>query len=575
MVKSVFSITTFNRPSRMAGVRQSIRLRSHSYSCSVMDRASAWALRFLSAQPRMICARGAMRDSMAPSGMIGAGAEGAKRAPDAAMPGIGNRANFAFSSTAAGSMRCVTPGMPPSGHGNPWARTRAPAAATRRAISCSRRSPPSMPMRRLFQSICGFSGAMRSCSNQTQQGLAIEPRNAHALRGPAGRCRIEPDQHLPYPQKGSCERYIHACDLCQNRKGQKSVADILLIVPVPQRIRRSDRAVGYAGRDGSCEVIEFRYRGLHGSDRLHLRRERRQTMIERGSHRPALVVERAHDLRHPRSHSFDIEGKGPLRCLDPGGAQNCARDVEHHIHVGKIAREHVKHQPRGREKSDGASGSFFATRQSSQPYTLSLPGDGHATRLVLACHIGERREFCDRRWGAPQSEEGLPNFERAAGMPGIEQNWNVRPDLRQPSRNPFVRKRRRADRHQFRVGGCFFEIGGNDGGRREAGAEDALEGNAALVPKWRECLGGATPEPHLVACFNQLDYCGRAPRAPASDRDLHACLLWLPHESNGIEESSDHETNSSRTTASLAKSQRHQETCRFVGYSSKPWGRRV
>src|SRR5258707_825222 len=37
MVIAVFSMTIFKRPSRMAGVRCSMRLRSHSYSCNPMD----------------------------------------------------------------------------------------------------------------------------------------------------------------------------------------------------------------------------------------------------------------------------------------------------------------------------------------------------------------------------------------------------------------------------------------------------------------------------------------------------------------------------------------------------------
>ena len=126
---ALFSMTILSRPSTMAGVRCSIRLRSHSYSCSLIDSASQCAFRFLSAQPRMMCACGAMPASMARSGMIGAVAAGANSAPFAAMPGIGNSAKRAPLSTAAGSARCFTPGMPCSGQGNP---RRAPRRRSRR-----------------------------------------------------------------------------------------------------------------------------------------------------------------------------------------------------------------------------------------------------------------------------------------------------------------------------------------------------------------------------------------------------------------------------------------------------------
>ena len=71
---------------------------------------------------------GAMPASIARSGMIGAAAAGANSAPFAEMPGIGNSANRAPLSTAAGSARCCTPGMPCSGQGKPKARTSAPVA---------------------------------------------------------------------------------------------------------------------------------------------------------------------------------------------------------------------------------------------------------------------------------------------------------------------------------------------------------------------------------------------------------------------------------------------------------------
>src|SRR5262245_34665728 len=126
--------------------------------------------------------------------MMGAAADVANNAPIDDMPGIGNSANFALSTTAAGSLRYVTPEMPPSGHGKPYARTSAPVAAARRAISCSRLSPPSIPMRKLFQSIAGAS-AMAFRSDKSQQTAAIQSCDAHPLGSPAVRGRVEAEQH--------------------------------------------------------------------------------------------------------------------------------------------------------------------------------------------------------------------------------------------------------------------------------------------------------------------------------------------------------------------------------------------
>src|SRR6266481_6800106 len=146
--------------------------------------------------------------------MMGACVDGANNAPVAAMPGIGNSANFALSSTAAGSRKYVTPGMPPSGHGKPCARTSAPVAAARRAISCSRRSPPSIAMRKLFQSIAGASAAIVLRSNKSEQTAAVQAGYAHPLGGPTARRGVEAEQHLPNLQERLCERNVDAADPC-------------------------------------------------------------------------------------------------------------------------------------------------------------------------------------------------------------------------------------------------------------------------------------------------------------------------------------------------------------------------
>src|SRR6266851_7493049 len=143
---------------------------------------------------------------------MGISADGANNAPLVDIPGIGNSANFALSSTAAGSLKYLTPAMPASGHGKPYARTSAPVAAARRAISCSRRSPPSIAMRKLFQSIAGASAANVLRSNKSQQTPAVQAGYAHPRGGPTGRRRVEAEQHLPNLQQRRCERNVNAAD---------------------------------------------------------------------------------------------------------------------------------------------------------------------------------------------------------------------------------------------------------------------------------------------------------------------------------------------------------------------------
>src|SRR5260370_22490025 len=181
--------------------------------------------------------------------MMGVCADGANNAPLAAMPGIGNSANFALSSTAAGSRKYVTPAMPPSGQGKPYARTSAPVAAARRVISCSRRSPPSMPMGKLFQSIGRASAAMVLRSDKSQQTAAVQARYAHPLGGPTGRRGVEAEQHLPNLQQRLCERNVNAPDPCDDGERQKPIAEVLLIIPVLQGIRSHDAPVALAGRN--------------------------------------------------------------------------------------------------------------------------------------------------------------------------------------------------------------------------------------------------------------------------------------------------------------------------------------
>src|SRR5262245_33561899 len=160
------------------------------------------------------------------------------------MPGIGNSANFAPLRTAAGSSRYFTSGMPCSGQGNPCARTSAPVKAARRAISCSRLSPPSIPIVSLFQSILEASGATTWSSDKFQQAVPIETRNAHPLCRPAIGGEIEAKKRLRDPHEGSSHRNVNIGDRCEGGERQQPVPEILPIIAVLQRVRRLDLAIG-------------------------------------------------------------------------------------------------------------------------------------------------------------------------------------------------------------------------------------------------------------------------------------------------------------------------------------------
>src|SRR5262250_2903578 len=146
--------------------------------------------------------------------------------------------------------------MPPSGHGKPYTRTSAPVAAARRAISCSRRSPPSIAMRKLCQSIGRASAAMVLRSNKSQQTAVIQARYAHPLRGPTARRGVEAEQRLPDLQQRLCERNVNAADPGNDGERQKPITEVLLIIPVSQGIRRLDAPVGLAGRNRGHEIVD-------------------------------------------------------------------------------------------------------------------------------------------------------------------------------------------------------------------------------------------------------------------------------------------------------------------------------
>src|SRR5258706_4189872 len=148
--------------------------------------------------------------------------------------------------------------MPASGQERPYARTSAPVAAARGAIPCPRGSPPSIAMRKLFQSIAGASAAIVLRSNKSEQTAAVQAGYAHPLGGPTARRGVEAEQHLPNLQERLCERNVDAADPCDDGERQKPIAEVLLIIPVPQGIRRLDAPVGLPGRNRRHEIVDIR-----------------------------------------------------------------------------------------------------------------------------------------------------------------------------------------------------------------------------------------------------------------------------------------------------------------------------
>ena len=55
-----------------------------------------------------------------------------------------------------------------------------------------------------------------------------------------------------------------------------------------------------------------------------------------------LVVERPHDARDTRRHALNVKCEIAARRLDPGGAEHRARHMQHHVHIGEVAGEHVR-----------------------------------------------------------------------------------------------------------------------------------------------------------------------------------------------------------------------------------------
>src|SRR5215510_4370404 len=162
------------------------------------------------------------------------------------MPGMGKSANFAPLIAAAGSSRYFTSGMPCSGQGKPCARTSAPVKAARRAISCSRLSPPSIPIVSFFQSMLEASGATTWSSNKFQQAVSIETRNAHSLRRSAICDEIESEKRLRDAHQGQSYWDVDVGNRCKGSERQQPVPEILPIIAVLQRIRCLDLAISLA-----------------------------------------------------------------------------------------------------------------------------------------------------------------------------------------------------------------------------------------------------------------------------------------------------------------------------------------
>src|SRR5437588_9036677 len=159
------------------------------------------------------------------------------------MPGIGNSANFAPLRTAAGSLRYFTSGMPCSGQGNPCARTSAPVKAARRAISCSRLSPPSIPIVSFFHSILEASRATTRSADKFQEALPIQVSNAHPLRCPAIGGEIISKKRLRDLHQGQSHWNVNIGDRCKGGEWQQPIPEIFPVITVLQRVGCPDLAI--------------------------------------------------------------------------------------------------------------------------------------------------------------------------------------------------------------------------------------------------------------------------------------------------------------------------------------------
>src|SRR5215210_6194716 len=149
----------------------------------VMPNASQCPLRFASAHPRITCAGFRIDAIISRLGTMRSGHEGANSAPSGAMPGMGNKAMSASSSASSALFACNTPSIPEVGQGKPKLLTVAPSAAAHRAISCSRRSPPTTailsPAKFIVPSLREEAGLLRSLQYSSFPALGTRKSNWH------------------------------------------------------------------------------------------------------------------------------------------------------------------------------------------------------------------------------------------------------------------------------------------------------------------------------------------------------------------------------------------------------------
>ena len=201
---AVFSMTILSRPSMIAGVRCSIRLRSHSYSCSLIDERLGMRL-----EVRVGPAEDDMR-ARRHAGEHGAVRHDRRRRRRREQRARSRKCRESEtaqsarpSSTAAGSSRCCTPGMPCSGQGKPWARTsRAGGRGAARdlllaLVAAEHADHQLRPVdRRRFN--CHESPSLRPASNKP-----FRSKSAMPIRSAVRPCsaRSTPKQRLGNPQQ--------------------------------------------------------------------------------------------------------------------------------------------------------------------------------------------------------------------------------------------------------------------------------------------------------------------------------------------------------------------------------------
>jgi hypothetical protein len=168
----------------------------------------------------------------------------------------------------------------------------------------------------------------------------------------------------------------------------------------------------------------------------------------------------------------------------------------------------------------------LAARKHGDADPLGAAGHGDAVGRVTARHIGERRELGHRRDGAAARAEGLAEFERAAGVTGIEHDRSVdRPArLGKPAGDGSMGEGRQHDEGRIRIGDRRPEIMGDRPRPRQARAEHAFIADAARSLERGKRLGRPVPEDDVMPGSDELDH-GRGPAGAGPEHgDLHGRL---------------------------------------------------